>query len=60
MAPSQVPWGQKVLGAYLGNDPQAWKAWDSVELVKALAADQGSTSIDKGKVLNIVTSSQNI
>ena len=44
VAPSQVPWGQKVLGAYLGNDPQAWKAWDSVELVKALAADQGGAA----------------
>lgn len=47
VAPSQVPWGQKALGAYLGNDPAAWKQWDAVELVKTakerlpLLVDQG-------------------
>lgn len=47
VAPSQVPWGQKALGAYLGSDPAAWKQWDTVELVKAakerlpLLVDQG-------------------
>lgn len=28
-APSEVPWGQKALGAYLGADPAAWRAWDT-------------------------------
>ncbi len=32
-APSQVHWGQKALSAYLGADPQAWRAWDVAELV---------------------------
>lgn len=33
VAPSQVPWGRKALTAYLGNDPQAWRAYDAVALV---------------------------
>jgi S-formylglutathione hydrolase len=48
VAPSQVPWGRKALGAYLGDDPAAWKAWDAVDLVQAaqerlpLLVDQGA------------------
>ena len=34
VAPSQVPWGQKALGAYLGQDPSAWAAWDTCALVR--------------------------
>ena len=34
VAPSQVPWGEKALTAYLGNDRQAWKQYDTVELIK--------------------------
>ncbi len=38
VAPSQVPWGQKALGAYLGADQAAWAEWDAVSLIKALPA----------------------
>ena len=47
VAPSQVPWGRKALGAYLGEDRSAWKQWDAVDLVVAakerlpLLVDQG-------------------
>ena len=47
VAPSKVPWGQKVFTAYLGEDREAWKAWDACELVRAsteklpLLVDQG-------------------
>ncbi|MCL1949332.1 MAG: S-formylglutathione hydrolase [Turicibacter sp.] len=34
LSPSEVPWGQKAFTAYLGEDKEAWKAWDSTELVK--------------------------
>lgn len=34
-APSQVPWGEKALGGYLGNDKIAWQAYDSTALVEA-------------------------
>jgi S-formylglutathione hydrolase len=33
VAPSRVPWGEKAFGAYLGDDREAWKAWDACELV---------------------------
>ncbi len=32
-APSQVPWGQKAFGRYLGPDPAAWAAYDSSALL---------------------------
>src|SRR3546814_3666187 len=47
VAPSQVPWGEKAFGAYLGDDREAWKQYDAVELVKGareklpLLVDQG-------------------
>jgi S-formylglutathione hydrolase len=33
-APSQVPWGEKALGRYLGPDRSAWRAHDSVALIE--------------------------
>ena len=47
VAPSQVPWGEKAFAAYLGDDREAWKRHDAVELVKTaqeklpLLVDQG-------------------
>ena len=47
VAPSRVPWGGKAFTAYLGDDREAWKAWDACELVKSaperlpLLVDQG-------------------
>lgn len=32
-APSRVPWGQKAFTGYLGEDREAWKAYDATELV---------------------------
>ena len=31
--PSCVPWGEKAFSAYLGNNKEDWKAWDSCELL---------------------------
>ncbi len=47
VAPTQVPWGQKALPMYLGDDPAAWAAHDAVALIEAgarvdeLLVDQG-------------------
>ncbi|RJG55517.1 S-formylglutathione hydrolase [Sphingobium terrigena] len=47
VAPSQVPWGRKALGGYLGADKAAWRKHDAVALiedgarVEALLVDQG-------------------
>ena len=48
VAPSQVPWGQKALGGYLGEDREAWRRHDAVALiengarVKELLVDVGT------------------
>jgi S-formylglutathione hydrolase len=34
VAPSQVPWGIKALGGYLGNNKQAWRKHDAVALIE--------------------------
>ena len=34
VAPTQVPWGQKALGGYLGNNRTAWREHDSVALIE--------------------------
>jgi S-formylglutathione hydrolase len=34
VAPSQVPWGEKALGGYLGPDKQGWRKHDAVELIE--------------------------
>jgi S-formylglutathione hydrolase len=34
VAPSQVPWGQKALGHYLGPDRAAWRRHDAVALIE--------------------------
>jgi S-formylglutathione hydrolase len=47
VAPSQVPWGIKALGGYLGPDRDRWRAHDAVALIEdgarvpALRVDQG-------------------
>ena len=34
VAPGQVPWGQKALGGYLGDDPASWRKHDAVALIE--------------------------
>ena len=34
VAPSEVPWGEKALGGYLGSDRSAWRAYVSVALIE--------------------------
>ncbi|MBA3526387.1 MAG: S-formylglutathione hydrolase [Pseudomonadota bacterium] len=34
VAPSQVPWGQKALGGYLGADASAWRRHDAIALIE--------------------------
>ena len=47
VAPSQVAWGEKALGGYLGPDRSAWRRHDAVALIEAgarapdLLVDQG-------------------
>lgn len=47
VAPSQVGWGQKALGGYLGPDWQTWREYDACELIRSghrvagIRVDQG-------------------
>ncbi len=49
VAPCKVPWGEKAFGAYLGDDKEEWKQWDTCELVSQatekleLLVDQGTS-----------------
>ena len=47
VAPSEVPWGRKVLPRYLGNDPSAWADYDACELVRRQVFP-GTILIDQG------------
>lgn len=47
VAPSQVPWGQKAFAAYLGDDREAWKAWDACELI-ATVQERLPILVDQG------------
>ena len=47
VAPSQVPWGERAFSTYLGDDREAWKAYDTVELLKA-ATQKLPLLIDQG------------
>lgn len=47
VAPTQVPWGEKAFGAYLGPDREAWKEWDTCELIKS-AEERLHILVDQG------------
>ena len=40
VAPMQVPWGQKALAGYLGQNPDAWHAYDACALVSDRGYDR--------------------
>jgi S-formylglutathione hydrolase len=43
-----VPWGQKAFAAYLGDDPAAWAAHDTVALI-AQATERLPLWVDQGE-----------
>ncbi len=46
-SPLNCPWGHKALGNYIGDDRQAWKQYDTTELVK-VADRQLPVLVDQG------------
>lgn len=48
VAPSEVPWGQKALTAYLGDDRDTWAEWDAVRLI-ATAQERLPLLVDQGE-----------
>jgi len=53
VAPSQVPWGEKALGGYLGPDRAAWRKYDAVALI-ADGARMPELLIDQGDADNFL------
>jgi S-formylglutathione hydrolase len=47
VAPSQVPWGEKALAAYLGTDRSTWDEYDACALVSR-SQHPGTILIDQG------------
>ena len=47
VAPSELPWGQKAFAHYLGEDREAWRAYDTCELI-AQASERLPLLIDQG------------
>ena len=47
VAPSQVPWGDKAFGSYLGADREAWLPYDATYLVQQ-SPRRGEILIDQG------------
>ncbi len=46
--PTEVPWGEKAFGGYLGPDRERWREWDACELV-AGAERQIPLLVDQGE-----------
>jgi S-formylglutathione hydrolase len=53
-SPLDCPWGDKVLRHYLGDDKQAWKQYDAVDLVKQ-AKQHLPVLVDQGDADNFLT-----
>lgn len=48
VAPTRVPWGEKALPRYLGDDRAAWNAHDACELIRSGHRIDGEILIDQG------------
>ncbi len=55
--PSQCPWGEKAFSGYLGENREAWKAWDSCELIRQHGSEQ-PLLVDQGEADNFYTDGQ--
>ncbi|PPK49812.1 S-formylglutathione hydrolase [Marinobacter persicus] len=51
--PVNCPWGEKAFTGYLGDDREAWKAWDACELV-ATAKEKLPLLVDQGEADNFL------
>lgn len=55
--PVNCPWGEKAFGNYLGDDREAWKAWDATELIRANGS-QHAILVDQGEADNFLEAGQ--
>lgn len=55
VAPGQVPWGQKALGCYLGEDRASWRKHDAVALIEDGQRPAGAVLVDQGDADGFLT-----
>lgn len=55
--PVNCPWGEKAFSGYLGDDREAWKRWDTCELIRALGTEH-SLLVDQGDADNFLEAGQ--
>ena len=48
VAPSEVPWGQKALPRYLGEDRKTWRPYDACALIEDGQRFPGTILVDQG------------
>jgi S-formylglutathione hydrolase len=48
VAPSEVPWGQKALPRYLGDDRKTWRSYDACALLEDGKRFPGTILVDQG------------
>jgi S-formylglutathione hydrolase len=48
VAPSEVPWGQKALPRYLGDDRKTWRPYDTCALIEDGKTFPGTMLVDQG------------
>jgi len=56
--PTQCPWGEKAFMGYLGEDREAWKAYDATELMKSYNGPKKEILIDQGVADNFYPAKQ--
>ena len=47
-APMRAPWGKKAFTSYIGGDTEAWRAWDSTELLHSARTPLPPLLVDQG------------
>ncbi len=53
VAPARVPWGEKAFARYLGEDREAWRAYDAVALIED-GARHDQVLVDQGTADNFL------
>jgi len=53
-SPMRCPWGEKALSRYLGPDREAWKRYDSCELIRSASQKKFSVLVDQGTADNFL------
>lgn len=52
--PTTVPWGEKAFKLYLGEDKEAWKQYDTVELIKSYSGPPLRLLVEQGTADNFL------